>query len=130
MASPHTAGLLAYLLSIYPSKTFNTSLPNFVPPALDAGYTSGVPSVSEIYTRVHSYLPGWVTAALPPPALFAAHQAPVPVPAITPAQLKKALIALGTKDVLSASTLPKDTPNILAFNNATDARGKAWWAEL
>ncbi|KAH7102193.1 peptidase S8/S53 domain-containing protein [Auriculariales sp. MPI-PUGE-AT-0066] len=46
-------------------------------------------------------------------------QAPIPGSpgSITPAQLKKALIALGTRGVLS--DLPDKTPNILIFNNAT-----------
>ena len=31
MTSPHTAGLLAYFLSIYPSDTFDPSIPSLIP---------------------------------------------------------------------------------------------------
>jgi cerevisin len=43
---------------------------------------------------------------------------PVPSPLPTPAMLKKALLALSTKDALSM--LPAKTVNLLIFNNATD----------
>ena len=43
---------------------------------------------------------------------------------ITPAQLKKNLIAFGTPDVLA--DIPADTPNILAFNGAGQNLTKFW----
>jgi len=74
MASPHIAGLLAYLVSLQP--------------AFDSGYA---------------------------------------VPEITPKQLKEALIAIGTRNVLT--DIPANTPNILAWNgggsgNYTEIIGK------
>jgi cerevisin len=43
--------------------------------------------------------------------------APTGPPTLTPVQLKKALIALSSKEKLA--TLPPKTPNLLIFNNAT-----------
>ncbi len=49
MASPHTAGLLAYLLSIYPSATFNPSIDeSFVPPPLEKSWKAPVAFFSDI----------------------------------------------------------------------------------
>ncbi|OCH93509.1 hypothetical protein OBBRIDRAFT_749477 [Obba rivulosa] len=107
MASPHTAGILAYLLSLYPSSTFN---PHIAPDLAQ-------PSLARAYALAHAALPTWAAVFLPPPALVEA-VAPVPkVPTLTPAQLKQALLALATPGALDE--LPKDTPNLLIFNNAT-----------
>jgi len=120
MASPHTAGLLAYLLSIYPSETFN--------PVFDA---SGLPAVhmplphaqstfsSDIYSVAYAALPRWVSAFLPPPGLVELVNAPTPgrPKTLTPKQLKQALIDLSSPGVLS--DLPAYTVNLLLFNNAT-----------
>jgi len=117
MASPHTAGLLAYLLSLYGTEEFN--------PVLDAEFMSFVAPGSSgvsLYDIVHSVLPSWAAAFLPPPRmvnLFEGVEATGPA-TITPAQLKKALLNLATKDVLVGS-LPSGTPNLLIFNNATTA---------
>jgi len=118
MASPHTAGMLAYLLSIYPSSTFNPSLDgDLIPPALES-----VPqrAFSSLYILARAVLPRWISSILPPPSLLDA-VAPIsnPLPTLTTAQLKKALLNLATKDVLA--TLPAKTPNLLIFNNATAA---------
>jgi cerevisin len=118
MASPHTAGLLAYLLSIYPSAAFDPLLgPDFLPPSLSsqtkpAGFAS-------VYTLAHAALPSWVSAFLPSPRLLDIIDtvAPTGPPTLTPVQLKKALIALSSKEKLA--TLPPKTPNLLIFNNAT-----------
>jgi cerevisin len=118
MASPHTAGLLAYLLSIYPSVEFDPLLgPDFLPPSLSTQYTST--GFASIYALAHAVLPAWVSDFLPPPRFLDVVDgvAPTGPPTLTPAQLKKALIALSTKDVLA--TLPDKTPNLLIFNNAT-----------
>ncbi|EGO00785.1 hypothetical protein SERLA73DRAFT_178725 [Serpula lacrymans var. lacrymans S7.3] len=119
MASPHTAGLLAYLLSLYPSATFDpTSESDFLPYLLNTQRAH--PSFSSFYSIAHTALPIWVTEFLPSPQLIEAvapsTQGP---PTLTPLQLKKALIQLGTKGVLS--DLPPKTPNVLIFNNATTA---------
>ncbi|KAF7782784.1 hypothetical protein Agabi119p4_2160 [Agaricus bisporus var. burnettii] len=116
MASPHTAGVLAYLLSIYPSKEFN---PIFEKDEL-VSITSPVSqtSLSGIYAITHAALPQWISSFLPAPE-FVDFIAPIPghPPTLTPTQLKKALIALSTPDMLD--DLPANTVNLLIFNNAT-----------
>lgn len=108
MASPHTAGMLAYLLSLYPSAVFNPK----VEPDLTPSFT-----LSNVYAIAHNALPSWASTFLPSPQMLDA-VAPVPKPStLTPKQLKKALIALATPDVLT--DLPADTVNLLIFNNAT-----------
>ncbi len=116
MASPHTAGVLAYLLSLYPSKSFNPEVsPDLVPASLALFAPS---SFSNMYTFVHAALPSWVTSVMPSPALVE-EVAPVPKEpqTLSPKQLKKALLALSTPDTFLE--LPADTPNLLIFNNAT-----------
>jgi cerevisin len=117
MASPHTAGLLAYLLSIYPSKEFN---PTFDKEEI-LSITSELPQTTfgGIYTIAHAALPRWISSFLPAPELVDLI-APIPdhPPTLTPSQLKKALIALSTPGKLD--DLPAQTPNLLIFNNATD----------
>ena len=112
MASPHTAGLLAYFLSIYPSATFN---PIFDKSDDLISLTSEITQtpLSGIYTIVHAVLPPWISAFLPAPELIA----PVPDKILTPAQLKKAVLTLSTPGGLS--DLPSKTVNLLIFNNAT-----------
>lgn len=110
MASPHVAGLVAYLLSIYPSVTFNPSVPfQFVPESLKVEET-----YASFYTIARAALPYWIAQYLPAPEFFA----PVPQPpvAITPAQLKEAIKALSTS---GAITDDQGSPNLLVFNNAT-----------
>ncbi|KAI0366725.1 hypothetical protein BV20DRAFT_971453 [Pilatotrama ljubarskyi] len=119
MASPHTAGLLAYLLSLYPSATFNPSVtPDLVPAALQT-QTSSMSSLSGVYALAWSVMPSWVSTFMPPPSLVDEVVAPVPPKTLTPKQLKLALLALATEDALD--TLPTGTPNLLIFNNATTA---------
>lgn len=116
MASPHTAGMLAYLLSLYPSSTFNPDVtPDLAAPALAIFAPS---SFSNVYAVAHAALPSWVSAFLPSPALVD-DVAPVPKEpkVLKPAELKKALLGLATADVFL--TLPDDTPNLIIFNNAT-----------
>jgi cerevisin len=117
MASPHVAGLLAYLLSIYPSEQFNPTITEpFIPITLKDQYTFASPFV---YSITHAILPRWVSELLPLPRLTEAVTAPTPKPpkTLTPLQLKTALIALSTKGLLSE--LPAETVNLLVFNNAT-----------
>ncbi|KAF5320892.1 hypothetical protein D9619_002110 [Psilocybe cf. subviscida] len=126
MASPHTAGLLAYLLSIYPSKNFN---PTFT----DAGELLSIapqhvlssPAASttrSLYAMAHRITPTFIRQYLPSPefleVVLGEESEVAPIPGkITPAQLKKALLALSTEDVLAS--LPAQTVNKLIFNNAT-----------
>jgi cerevisin len=118
MASPHICGLLAYLLSIQGTETFNI-------------YTGDVTDVSDstqaqaasLYARAYSLLPNYAQAVLPTPLTTTQLDVSpegddmAPIPKITPAKLKKALIALASPGLLS--DLPSGTPNLLAFNNAT-----------
>jgi len=118
MASPHTAGLLAYLLSLYPSKEFDHFLADDVNSgSLESQTTFLSGPLSSVYGFTYSSLPSWITGFLPPPSWIEA-LAPVPKPPVlTPAQLKKALLGLASQDLLS--DLPEKTPNLLIFNNAT-----------
>jgi len=113
MASPHTAGLMAYLLSLYPSKSFDPEVSGFISPPV----VQSVPqrALGTFFSFARAALPTWMPSMLPPPVLEAA--VPIPLPTLTPAQLKRALLGLATPDVLS--TLPPKTPNLLIFNNAT-----------
>ncbi len=116
MASPHTAGLLAYLLSLYPSATFN---PDVAPDLVPSFSLLAVPSsFTNVYAVAHAALPSWMTTFLPSPS-FVEEVAPTPKePAtLSPKQLKKALLALSTADALA--DLPAQTVNLLIFNNAT-----------
>ncbi|GLB37826.1 putative peptidase S8 family protein [Lyophyllum shimeji] len=119
MASPHTAGLLAYLLSIYPSEQFDPvfdkedNLLSLLRPQQPF-------IASSVYAVAHAALPRWISSFLPPPALAdSVLVAPIPEhPKLTPLQLKKILVGkLATHGALS--DLPPETPNLLIFNNAT-----------
>jgi cerevisin len=117
MASPHTAGLLAYLLGIYPSEHFN-------PIISEMNILSTLPiqqplSSSFAYGIAHAMLPRWISELLTPARLTDTIMAPTPKPPLTlsPLELKTALIALASKGLLS--DLPPNTANSLIFNNAT-----------
>lgn len=115
MASPHICGLLAYLLSIHGSETFSlTDLLDQYAPVEESSKMS-------LYARAYSLLPPMAQAVLPVPATASASDdlvAPIPKNGtLTPAQLKKALLALSSPGMLT--DLPAGTPNLLAFNNAT-----------
>ncbi|KAG0699460.1 peptidase S8/S53 domain-containing protein [Suillus ampliporus] len=113
MASPHTAGMLAYLLSIYPSTTFNPTLKStFLAPALKLERT-----YASFYSLCHAALPHWITEFLPSPQLFITAPIPGGPAEISPKALKQALIDLATPNVLT--DLPALTVNLLIFNNAT-----------
>lgn len=111
MASPHVAGLTAYLLSIYPSVTFNPSVPlQFIPESLKAEET-----YASFYAIARAALPYWMSQYLPAPDFFApVPQAPI---TMTPVQLKEAIVALSTRGAIT--DVGKGSPNLLVFNNAT-----------
>jgi len=119
MASPHVAGLVAYLLSIYPSVTFDPSIGGSVAPAPLAGIASI--ATATLYTVIHANLPTWVASFLPKPqaVLSGADVAPIPT-MLTPEQLKAALLELASPDMLS--DIPANTINLLVFNNATQLK--------
>jgi cerevisin len=117
MASPHTAGMLAYLLSIYPSTTFD---PAVAQESLDMAAASRR-GLAGAYAAAYAVVPSWASTFLPTPALVkavAASHAQGPA-TISPPELKKALLTLSTRGALS--DLPAGTPNLLIFNNATHA---------
>jgi len=71
----------------------------------------------------HDALPSFISSYLPSPEFIDSvltHTGdsfgPIPT-GLTPAQLKQALLALSSRDMLSG--LPAETVNLLAFNNAT-----------
>ena len=126
MASPHTAGLLAYLMSIYPSVEFNPTFDsdeNLV--SLHSEQILSAPSSSSplsLYAMAHQALPPFISSYLPSPEfldilLRNTAVGPIPRKKITPGQLKKALTKLGTSDILT--DISEDTINLLIYNNAT-----------
>jgi cerevisin len=125
MASPHTAGVLAYLLSIYPSEEFNplfNSAEDLV--SLRSQNMFSVPlnsaSPSSLYAMGHRALPTFISLYLPSPALLDVllENTRAPVPKLTPLKMKKALIGLATREALTG--LPnEETVNLLIFNNCT-----------
>ncbi|KIJ65944.1 hypothetical protein HYDPIDRAFT_110055 [Hydnomerulius pinastri MD-312] len=113
MASPHVAGLTAYLLSIYGSETFSPTVsPSFIPAALNVEH-----AYASFYTIAHAALPHCISDYLPSPQLFA----PVPTPkrpiTLTPAQFKSELVKLSTHGIITDPG--SGSPNYLVFNNAT-----------
>jgi cerevisin len=120
MASPHICGLLAYLLSIEGTETFS----------ILTGESTGteseeVESSVTLYGKALSLLPKLAQSVLPAPG-SASVAAVRPVPKkgeVTPAKLKKALVALASPGKI-VDQLPAGTPNLLAFNNATEPAKK------
>ncbi|CAE7063169.1 unnamed protein product [Rhizoctonia solani] len=131
MASPHTAGLLAYLLSIQGSATFNPDVSKYAHKALVSNWNPA--------GAIMAILPNWMTAFVPASFIeqnmadtssesFYNADGTLDVAqfgGITPAQLKSALIDLGERNRIS--DLPPNTVNLLIFNNATDAKGHPWY---
>ncbi len=116
MASPHICGMLAYLLSIHGTETFALLSDDA------ADVNSAVAAELSAYAKAYGLLPDLVQGLLPTPADLAGEADLLrPVPPkdgkVSPAKLKKALIALASPGLLS--DLPSGTPNLLAFNNAT-----------
>ncbi|KAJ7071284.1 peptidase S8/S53 domain-containing protein [Mycena amicta] len=117
MASPHTAGLLAYLLSLYPSKAFDpkVQVESLVERTIFQR-PMAIALSSTMYVFGYSALPSWAASLLPVPVV---EEMTAPIPTLTPAQLKRALLQLATAGALS--DLPAETANLLIFNNATSA---------
>jgi len=116
MASSHVAGLLAYLLSIYPSATFDPTTSTLVPTGLNT-QRPFTRSFTSLYESVYSVMPHWASSFLPPPRIIEAVTGPIDVEPLSPADLKAALIGLASKDLLTE--IPTDTANLLIFNNFT-----------
>jgi len=132
MASPHIAGLLAYLLSIYPSETFDPTFDDtgrlvaIESQRILSSPFSESASPSSLYAMAHRALPSFISSYLPAPefidvVLQHTQDDAVPIPkkpeTLTPEQLKQALLALASPSMLAQ--LPDETINLLAFNNAT-----------
>lgn len=132
MASPHVAGLLAYLLSIYPSEQFDpvfdesNRLLSVESQRVLSLQLDEPNSPASLYALAHRALPSFISAYLPSPELIDAvlHQtrddvAPLPKKpqTLTTRQLKQALLTLASKNMLNE--LPPDTVNLLVYNNAT-----------
>jgi cerevisin len=113
MASPHICGLLAYLLSIEGTETFS----------ILTGETTETESELTYYGKAFSLLPKLAQSVLPAPSAQEAVRPPPKKGEVTPAKLKKALIALSSAGKITegkaGTSLPAGTPNLLAFNNAT-----------
>jgi cerevisin len=123
MASPHICGLLAYLVSIEGTETFSI-LSGDSESQVDETEELAVFGTTSLYGKALSLLPKLAQSVLPAPATVQDEDAIRPTPPkkgeLTPAKLKKALIALASPGKL-IDQLPAGTPNLLAFNNATVA---------
>jgi cerevisin len=131
MASPHTAGLLAYLLSIHGAPTFN---PILKPEEINRQVSNWNPTAAIV-----AILPRWMSAFIPASLIennvstmddsddFYNEDGTLDVTrfgGIAPAQLKAALLDLGLHGKIDK--LPANTINLLIFNNATDDAGHPW----
>jgi len=115
MASPHVAGLMAYFLSLYPSITFNPERSSLTDDSNAEQYT-----FSSMYRIVRTALPASIRNLLPSPAIIEAVVAPVPSKPLSSDELKDAILAIASRNKITG-VLPKGTPNLLIFNNATTA---------
>jgi cerevisin len=126
MASPHAAGLVAYLLSLYSSD--NTLVSSFQEPASSsvASITNEYPilGLAAILNAFMSRVPNWLANAF-----FATYEAKPSVDTyeggydvaavpgtLGPLQMKKLVTSMATTDALA--NLPSDTPNLFIFNGA------------
>jgi cerevisin len=123
MASPHVAGLLAYLLSIFPDPNFNPSIASLDLPAPLTAVSSN-PTMKTILSIARYIMPSYFAAEV---VEETESVAPIPT-TISPAQLKKALIKLSSPDKLT--DVGQGSPNLLVFNNATLLQSKDFWAPL
>ncbi|PWN42371.1 hypothetical protein IE81DRAFT_313715 [Ceraceosorus guamensis] len=122
MATPHTVGMLAYLLSVYGTPEFYEGASTTL---FDVEQASPVLRFTGL-ARVFDALPLPSLILEVASRLFGAEKTAVhalaPVPAIPsviePLKLKAALQKLATKDILTDMA---GTKNLLIFNNATDA---------
>ncbi|KAF8259569.1 peptidase S8/S53 domain-containing protein [Lactarius quietus] len=103
MASAHTAGLLAYFISIYPSTTFNPGPPgtsSLLQQELNPQRPS-TSSFSQLYQSIYNIMPLWVGGFLPSTRFIHAITAPMEFKPLSPEDLKATLIKLSSRDILS-----------------------------
>ncbi|KDN48195.1 hypothetical protein K437DRAFT_255618 [Tilletiaria anomala UBC 951] len=137
MATPHIVGMLAYYLSIYGSNDFaiiKDARPMPTLQQLHAVYHQQTVTAARTFAQklahgAHALLSSAPLAHLLPVTLFEyllaptrAADAPVIVSVLHPADMKSALIGLATRGILS--DLDAESPNLLAFNNATSTPSK------
>lgn len=146
MATPHIAGLGAYLLSVYGTETLpymtarelakldkiagsTLSESALIETILAQTPAASIQSVassssSSVYSVVYSAMPRLAQALFPTPATQLEAVAPVDkvITTIKPNQLKGLLISLSSKGLLSG--VGEGSPNLLAFNNATSVPSK------
>jgi cerevisin len=103
---------MAYFLSLYPSVTFNPERSSFTDLPSTEQHT-----FSSMYRIVRAALPEFIHNLLPSPAIIEA-MAPVPPKPLSSDELKDAILAIASRDKITGQ-LPKGTPNLLIFNNAT-----------
>ena len=120
--------MLAYLLSIYPSFTFNpdvSSKNSLLPSSLLETVVQAYPafsSLQRVYSLARAALPYSIAKFFPTPKDLSA-AAPIleqGFPTLSPPELKAALLSLATEEILTM--VPSDTANLLIFNNATTTR--------
>lgn len=129
------AGLIAYLLSIYPNDKFYppAEVDSFIPlaPAFERILSSSPTSSNPTFSALLS-----LAKAILPASLFSVEEkvetidvmAPIPSP-ITPSLLKKAIILLSSTGVLT--DVGEGSPNLLVFNNYTSSYlTEKFWANL
>ncbi|KAJ7648705.1 peptidase S8/S53 domain-containing protein [Mycena polygramma] len=111
MAAPHAAGLVAYLLGVYPSSTFD---PVFGKEHMLLAPAFAPQRLFDVYAVLRAVLPRPLASLLPVPRTGTPSDR---TDTLTPAEMKAALIELATRGKLTG--LPADTVNLLIFNNAT-----------
>ncbi|KAJ7864302.1 peptidase S8/S53 domain-containing protein [Mycena olivaceomarginata] len=108
MASPHTAGLLAYLLSL--DKTQFAAISGSMEPQRPFGF------ISSLYTSMRTVLGEWAADLISVQRMGKEVSATA---LTTPAELRKVLLGLATKNALPAVDL-LGASNLLIFNGFTD----------
>ncbi|CCV00614.1 unnamed protein product [Malassezia sympodialis ATCC 42132] len=111
MATPHVAGLMAYMLSIYGTEDFGlvAEPPQHTWRAWVHALSRMMPAPFQVLLRSHETL--WPAMEVPGAAVRSVESR------LTPAQLRRAMRSMATAGALT--DLDPDTINKLAYNNAT-----------
>lgn len=125
MATPHVSGIIAQFLSLYPHWSFHPRSVDTVDVTCESYLVSAL-------ARAHKSLPEFISGFLPSPSSFVAHGMkediqPDTQAVLTPLRMKRALLALASKNRLASGTLRAGSPNLLAYNNYT--HGAGLWKE-